>query len=300
MYDLNIPWPVDNYTAKPTPSQITQLKNTIITNYTLGITHQVINYSITVETTKIPINTPHEINPINIATLELGQFPKLKLFTRLTLVVTDSSKIQHLTKLQNHFDIIAIQPQTEKCLQLTITNLDIDLISLNLSTRLPFFLKHKIIGMAIEKGIKFEICYNWLISGSIGYDGNHANLQLIKKNFFNNVLQLIRASRSRGLVVSSGASQPLQLRNSNDILIILKTLGLDKSRGKSCVTVNPERVLVNGRLRIKSYKQTISVNNDVNLGENDCENQVKKSDLQGYKRKLTDTDTGKLLKKFKS
>ncbi|RLV89458.1 hypothetical protein JA1_005158 [Spathaspora sp. JA1] len=37
--------------------------------------------------------------------------------------------------------------------------------------------------MAIEKGINFEICYNWLISGN--------SSQLIKKNFFNNVLQLV-------------------------------------------------------------------------------------------------------------
>ncbi|EGW34987.1 uncharacterized protein SPAPADRAFT_131716 [Spathaspora passalidarum NRRL Y-27907] len=300
-YDLNIPWPVDNYTSKPTPSQLTQLKNIISTNYTLGITHQVINYSIT-ETVKIPINNANEINPIDITWLrnELVNFPKLRLFTRLTLIVNDSSKIQHLTKLQNHFDLIAIQPLTEKALQLTITNLDVDLISLNLSSRLPFFLKHKIIGSAIDKGIKFEICYNWLISGAIGYDGTHANVQLIKKNFFNNVLQLIRASRSRGLVISSGATQPLQLRNSNDILTILKTLGLDRSRAKACMTVNPERVLVNGRLRIKSYKQTISVNDNAKLLENEHENPNKKSDSLVYKRKLQDTDTGKLLKKVKS
>ncbi|KAG7661295.1 RPP1 [[Candida] subhashii] len=303
-YDLNIPWPVDNYNQKPTPQQLTNLKNTIITSYSLGITHQVINFSI-LETVKIPLNQPQDINPIDITylTAELSpQFKNLKLFTRLTLIINDSSKLTGLTKLQNHFDLIAIQPLNEKALQLTITNLDIDLISLNLASRLPFFLKHKIIGSGIEKGIKFEICYSSLVSGSIGYAnvGNETNVNLIKKNFFSNVLQLVRATRSRGIVVSSGATQPLQIRNSNDILVLLKTLGLDRSRAKSCISVNPERVLVNGRLRVKSYKQTISVGNEESsLLDNVHENPNKKQDGSGYKKKLSDSSSGRLLKKRK-
>lgn len=45
---------------------------------------------------------------------------------------------------------------------------------------------------------------------------------LIKKNFFNNVLQLIRGCRSRGIIISSGAQTSLQLRNLSDILIIIE------------------------------------------------------------------------------
>lgn len=148
-----------------------------------------------------------------------------------------------------------------------------------------------------------------MISGPAGYSIQTANdnmslsktALLVRKYFFSNVLQLIRASRSKGLIVSSGATQPLQVRNLSDILILLKTVGLDNSRAKSCVTDNPEKVLVNGRLKIKSYKQTIVVGNDNDksdiLYNNDKEDNLKKTDSAGYKKKLSDSSGGSLLKK---
>ncbi|CCG22551.1 Rpp1 protein [Candida orthopsilosis Co 90-125] len=299
-YDLNIPWPCNNYNTTPTPKQWTDLKNTLITNLELGITHQAINFTID-ESVKIPFNTPEKINPIPITTLldELKpNFSTLNLFTRVTLIVNDSSKLQGIAKLQNHFDLFAIQPTTEKALQLTILNIECDLISLNLSNKLPFFLKFKAIGTGVSKGIKFEINYSQLVTGSSGFSSD-VSVNLIKKNWFNNVLQLIRSSRSRGIVVSSGAQTPLQLRNSNDILILLKTLGLNSSKAKSCITINPEKALLNARLRIKSYKQVISIG-DQDLIGNEHEDGDKKHNATGYKRKFDDTPSGKLLKKYKT
>ena len=301
-YDLNIPWPCNNYNTSLTPQQWTDLKNTIITNLELGITHQAINFTID-ESVKIPFNTPDKINPILIKQLvdELTpKFPTLHLFSRVTLIVNDSSKLQGVAKLQNHFDLFAIQPTNEKALQLTILNIECDLISFNLSTKLPFFLKFKAIGTGVAKGIKFEINYSQLVSGSLGYtpSSSDVGVNLIKKNCFNNVIQLIRSSRSRGLVVSSGAQNPLQLRNSSDILILLKTLGLNSSKSKSCILMNPEKALLNARLRIKSYKQVISIGDESLIG-NESEDIQKKHEAAGYKRKFDGTLTGKLLKKYK-
>ena len=155
-YDLNIPWPVNNYDKSPTLQQLTNLRNIIITNYSLGITHQAINFQISIESVKIPTTTTAttKINPIPINQLLnelLPKFPKLKLFSRLTLIVNDSSKLPQLNKLQNQFDIIAIQPLNEKVLQLSILNLDIDLISINLASKLSFYLKFKTLNNATEK-----------------------------------------------------------------------------------------------------------------------------------------------------
>ncbi|KAK6204924.1 RNase P subunit p30-domain-containing protein [Scheffersomyces amazonensis] len=305
LYDLNVPWPVNNYHTKPNQNELNNLKNTIVTLHTLGYTHIAINFQIN-ESIKVPLNQTQLINPIDIdlLKLELSKFPSLKLFTRITIVIYDPAKLQGLTKIQSQFDILAIQPLTEKALQMCVTNLDIDLISFNLGSKLAFYLKHKTIGSAVDKGIKFEICYNHLISGSIGITNSATNpvenLAFVKKNFFNNVLQLIRSSRSKGIIISSGANLPLQARNSEDILILLKTLGLDQSRAKGCITVNPERVLVNGRLRIKSFKQTILVDNSSSsntLTNNDKEDPNKKSDANVYKKRLDDSSSGRLLKK---
>ncbi|KAI3407047.2 RPP1 [Candida oxycetoniae] len=288
------------YDVQPTEQQMVNLKNTIVTNYLLGVTHQVINFTVQ-EVAKIASGKADTMNPIqkkSILSSLQSTCPNLRLFTRITLVISDTSKLQGLSKLQNSFDVVAIQPLNEKALQMTILNIECDLISLDLATKLPFFLKFKTIGSGIQKGIKFEINYSQIVSGTGGFVNDSITVNLVKKNWFNNTLQLIRSSRSRGLVVSSGAQNPLQLRNSNDILILLKTLGLDNSRAKACISMNPENVLVSGRLRMKSHKQVISIGNE-EFADNSKEDVDKKNSAKGYKRKYNETSTGRLLKKKK-
>lgn len=306
LFDLNVPWPVNNYQAKPNEKQLVNLKNTIATLFSLGYTHIAINFTIN-ENVKIPTQSPQDINPIDIQWLkqEFSKFSGLKLYTRLTIVVNDPGQCQGITRLQNAFDLISIMPLNERALILCTTNLDIDMITLPMGTRMSFFLKHKTVGSAIEKGIKFEMCYGPMIAGPAAYSEAlqlSSVGQLSRKNFFNNALQLIRASRSKGLIVSSGAQQPLHARNSFDILNLLKTLGLDSSRSKATVTLNPEKVLVSGRLRIRSWKQTVQIDNDNTnadvLINNDLES-VKKTDTTIYKKRLNSTSSGRLLKKLK-
>lgn len=310
LLDLNVPWPVNDYTQKPNTQQMLHLKNTIATLCTFGYTHIAINF-ILHETVRIP-NNSQDSNPIDIEALRnelVGKFPNLRLFTRLTLVVSDPAQCLALSKVQGVFDILAIQPTTEKALQLATSNLDIDIVSFNLTSRIPFFLKHKTICSGVDKGIKFEICYSATIAGPAGYVVTSSNdnmtlsttAMLARKNFFSNALQLIRASRSRGLIVSSGATRPLHVRNLSDVLYLLKSIGLDSSRAKSCISLSPERALINGRLRIKSYKQTILIDNDLNAGDilysNDKEDSKKKTNSLPYKKKLSDTSSGRLLKR---
>lgn len=309
MFDLNVPWPVQTYNS-PSQQQLTGLYNVIATLYCLGYTHLAINFNVQ-ENVKLPYGQPTAINPIPMQQLRerFSEYPNLKLFSRITLQISDPSQCQGLSKLQNIFDIILIQPNTEKALQLATTNLDIDMISFSLTSRLPFFLKHKTIGAAIDKGIKFEIIYSLALTGPAGYLVTSANdnmtlsttALLARKVFFNNLMQLIRASRSNGLVVSSGAFQLVQVRNGPDILNLLQTVGLDRARSKACITDNPEKVLISGRLRIKSAKQVIAVNNDESmeglLYSNEGEDPVKKTETAGFTKKLSDTSSGRLLKK---
>ncbi len=67
----------------------------------------------------------------------------------------------------NQYDILAVQPMTEKTLLHACSNLECDIITLDLSTRLPFFLKRSTLGIAIERGIFFEITYGASLRGMI-------------------------------------------------------------------------------------------------------------------------------------
>lgn len=300
MYDLNVAWPALAYGSGPSQTELTNVYNTITMLYSMGYRYLALNFTIS-ENVKLPLNAPDKLNPIPLTELRkrFAQFEGLHLFSRITLVIADPAKCQNILKLNNMacFDIISVQPTTEKALQLTTTNLDIDIVSLPMSTRLPFFLKHKTVGKALTRGIKFEICYSGLIGGPAGYETSSAlgtTGHISRKTFFSNCLQLIRASRCQGIVFSSGANEPLHVRNHTDILAVMRELGLKTSNSKEGFVKNPEAVLVSGRLRIKSNKQTVMVGNSTGGGDRASTiiqgEEAKKSVLESYKRKIDSDD----------
>lgn len=265
MYDLNVPWPAEDYRTVPALEEITCLHNTIAMLYLLGYRYVAVNFVVE-ESVKLPLSTADKLNPIPMAQLreKFGTFKGLHIFSRITLVILDPAKFQLMLKLTAAaaFDIISVQPTTEKALQLTTTNLDIDLVSLPLTTRLPYFIKHKTAGQALSRGIKFEISYLGMISGKAGYELAGVlgvTGQVSRKLFVFNCLQLIRACRSQGIVFSSGAPDPLGVRAPESILALYSLLGLKTSNAKEGFFKNPEAVLVSGRLRVKLHKQSVMV-----------------------------------------
>ncbi|CDK28498.1 unnamed protein product [Kuraishia capsulata CBS 1993] len=260
--DLNVPWPRTDYSS-PTGSEILSLKKQLAILEELGYTHIALNFTLD-QGVKLPSGN---VNPIDLKLVQEFQ-SRLKIFTRVTLIIDDVSSHQGLSKLNTSFDLISVIPRSEKALQLAASNLEIDLISLPFHQRLPFYLKHKTVCSATDRGVLFEINYGDMISDD-----------LKRRNFFGNVKGLIRASRKRGMVLSSGTSDPLSLRGSFDAVNLLVVLGLDYSRAQATVTEQPTKALLNGRLRLKSHKQAVVMGTDI---LNDSEN-------IGHKRRKVET-----------
>lgn len=246
LIDLNIHWPQKNYQTPPSHNDIVKLKNTLVTLEELGYTHIALNYTLN-HSDKIPSN--QTINPINLDLLKEFQ-NRLKIYTRVTIIVDEPSQGQSISKLQNGFDIVSVLPISEKGLLLACNSLDIDLITFDYSKKLPTFLKQKTIGAAIKRGVKFEITYSNFLKNEN------------RPQFINNTLNLIRASRNQNLVVSSGAQQSVELRSFPDVLNLLQLLNFKQSDGNNLID-KASKVLLNGRLRIKSYKQTVMIGEDV-------------------------------------
>ncbi|ODQ58893.1 hypothetical protein WICANDRAFT_23350, partial [Wickerhamomyces anomalus NRRL Y-366-8] len=246
LIDLNIHWPQKNYQTPLSHNDIVKLKNTLVTLEELGYTHIALNYTLN-HSDKIPSN--QTINPINLDLLKEFQ-NRLKIYTRVTIIVDEPSQGQSISKLQNGFDIVSVLPISEKGLLLACNSLDIDLITFDYSKKLPTFLKQKTIGAAIKRGVKFEITYSNFLKNEN------------RPQFINNTLNLIRASRNQNLVVSSGAQQSVELRSFPDVLNLLQLLNFKQSDGNNLID-KASKVLLNGRLRIKSYKQTVMIGEDV-------------------------------------
>lgn len=246
LVDLNVNWPQQSFHDELSTKQVAKVRETLSTLHTLGYTHVALNFTVN-HSDKFP-NNAKDLNPMKISERfgDLMEATGLKIYSRITLIIDDPSKGQSLSKISQQFDIVAAQPVSERGVTLATTNLDIDLLTFNYGQRLPTFLKHKSICSCVKRGVKIEIVYSYALR----------DLQS-RRQFVSNVRSVIRSSRSRGLVVSSGAQSPLECRNTLGVTSLLKVLGLPSDKCSKAMGQLASLVLLNGRLRNKSHKQTI-------------------------------------------
>ncbi|NXV81570.1 RPP30 protein, partial [Atlantisia rogersi] len=104
-----------------------------------------------------------------------GTSKRIKVLTRLTLVVSDPSHCNLLASILIYqstsanirlYDIIAVYPKTEKLFHIACTTLDVDLVCINVTEKLPFYFRRPPVNMAIDRGIYFELLYTPAIKDS--------------------------------------------------------------------------------------------------------------------------------------
>ena len=67
------------------------------------------------------------------------------------------------------FDVVAIVPGNQKIFAYACQTAEVDIISLDLTHRLPFALNKKLIDVAVKRNIFFEIQYSPIIECMIRY-----------------------------------------------------------------------------------------------------------------------------------
>lgn len=180
-----------------------------------------------------------------------GRRDSFSQYTRLTLVMDNPNQNLGLNmnnEIVRSYDFIAVQPQNEKMFQVACSNLDIDLISLDMTSRLPFPLRPGYVKVALERGIAFELCYGPMIRDAGA-----------RRHTIANSLALLRFAKGgrRGVVVSSGATSPWQVRAPADVMNLAGLLGLAPHLRKAAVTGNAQQVFVHAGSRTHSYRGAI-------------------------------------------
>lgn len=248
--DLNVPWPVN----LPVPRAVQQIESVLGFSETLGYDIVALNVSVgSAKEVKQVLST--SFTPEIFQSL-VKKFPKLRLLRRVTVVLGDAQpNIAQLASVQLgsetvDFDIVAALPRTEKHLQTCATALDIDLIVLDTAGRLPYPLRHKLVGAAIGRGVRFEVCYGEVIG---------ASQQLLQRHLIGNAAALFRVTRNRGVVLSSGTNSPAGLRAPLDIVNLVGLWGLPATTARDSVGKAALAAATQGVLRAKSVKQAIIV-----------------------------------------
>jgi len=173
---------------------------------------------------------------------------KVKLLSRLTVLIHDQSQLhQLLSDSFTAYDILAVRPTTEKLFQQCCGTLDVDVISLDVTSRLPFYLKHPQVGQAIERGIHFEIVYSPAIRNTMQ-----------RKYVISNALEIVRTSKGRNLILSSEAESAIDLRGPYDVSNLGLLFGLKQEQCKAAVSKNVRAVLYHAEGRKCAAKSTIT------------------------------------------
>lgn len=167
----------------------------------------------------------------------------------MTLTLTDTLQNARLNQLAAQYDVLALRPVDERSLQLACGSLDCDIISLDLTQRFPFHFKFKTLSEAIKLGKKFEICYSQGLLGD----------SMPRRTLISNATQLIRATRGRGLLISSEAKSAVHCRGPWDAINLAAVWGLGQERGYEAMTKEARSVVVGAQLKRTSYRGVINV-----------------------------------------
>ncbi|GAB7343493.1 hypothetical protein MBLNU457_1507t1 [Dothideomycetes sp. NU457] len=233
-YDLNVLW---------TPANTQEVARTLAFLAELGYNVIALNHIIS---GKFPTDLTCQIpDPLPFAVPN-----NLTILRRCTLQLSEPVANNRLAALGANYDILALRPIDEKTLQNACSNLDSDLISLDLSQRLSYFFKFKLVSECVKRGIRFEICYS---QGLLG-DAN------ARRNLISNATQLIRASRGgRGIIISSEAKRAVGCRGPWDAINLSAIWGLAQDRGYEAVSKQARSVVVSAKLKRTGYRGIIDV-----------------------------------------
>lgn len=196
-----------------------------------------------------PLTVPLQTSPVTNA-LPFPKPPRLRILRRCNIFLTDAASNFRIPQLQQLYDLVAARPTDGRTLQQACQSLDVDIISLDLTRKFDTHFKFPVLGTAVARGIKIELCYS---------QGILSNDPMAKRNLISNATQLIRVTRGRGLIFSSEAKSVLGIRAPSDVINLASVWGLGTERGKDGLTREPRSVVEFARLKRQSFKGVIDV-----------------------------------------
>jgi len=171
---------------------------------------------------------------------------------RAHLVISQASHmVLFQSNLLSKFDLISVQPATEKLLQ-NCFQFDFDILSLDLAARKLFIIKATHISVCMEKGVHFEISYNALL-----------NNRDDRKQVISNTCMLGKRTFAKNIIVSSGTNRLIEFRGAYDAANLATIFGIPYERARETVTLNARSVVQHGVGKAQKSKEDDDAMEDV-------------------------------------
>ncbi|KAK8008512.1 RNase P subunit p30 [Apiospora marii] len=171
---------------------------------------------------------------------------------RATVCMSDPAGVQRIPQLASLYDIVAVRPTNEKEFSHACQEVRIEvatLISLDLTQRFPFHFRPKPCMAAVSRGLRFEVCYGQSLRAD-------ARMRAV---WIGNLMELARATRGRGIVVSSEAKRVTELRGPADVVNLLAVWGLAADKSMEGLGVNARGVVVNEGINRRGYRGVVDI-----------------------------------------
>lgn len=102
---------------------------------------------------------------------------------------------------------------------------------------------------AVSRGVRFEICYSQALTAD----------PRGRANFISNATNLIRATRGRGIIISSEAKSAFGLRAPADIVNLFNVWGLQSEKAMEGLRTIPRSVVVNEGMKRDGFRGVINI-----------------------------------------
>eukprot|EP01066_Platyproteum_vivax_P003263 Platyproteum_vivax@DN14155_c0_g1_i1.p1 len=146
---------------------------------------------------------------------------------RITVAMSSANQIAAINQVSKsdliHYELFAVVPTTEQAFQALVNSGNCDIISLNLTGKM-FNLRRQQLGVAVSRGIFFEVCINDALFDPIR-----------RRHLFQNVDSLTRFVPHDKIIFTSGARTPIEMRSPMDLINIATVAGLANNHNKSVV-----------------------------------------------------------------
>uniref|UniRef100_H2N1K2 Ribonuclease P protein subunit p30 n=1 Tax=Oryzias latipes TaxID=8090 RepID=H2N1K2_ORYLA len=217
----------------------TRISKLLETAAHLGFSTVAINYMFepTLPLQEIPV--PKPINElIDQLPVVQGRSRPIRVLNRLTVVVSDPSHYRPNAPEYRRFDLLAVQPTSEKLFHAACMLYDIDIICISVTEKLPFFFKRAPINGAIDRGVMFEVSYSAAIRDST-----------MRRYTIANAASLTDSCKGKNVILSSAAEKALELRGPYDITNLGLLFGLSDGDAKEAVSSTCRAALLHAETR---------------------------------------------------
>ncbi|XP_068610546.1 ribonuclease P protein subunit p30 [Brachionichthys hirsutus] len=167
-----------------------------------------------------------------------GRSRPIRVLNRLTIVTSDAGHFRPTASEYRRFDLLAVQPTTEKLFHAACMTYDVDIICVPVTEKLPFFFKRAPVNGAVDRGLVFEVSYAAAIRDAT-----------MRRYTIANANALVETCKGKNVILSSAANKPLELRGPYDIANLGLLFGLSDGDAKAAVSSTCRSVVLHAETR---------------------------------------------------